>query len=168
MAYTQLYYHLVWATKKRMPLLTPDIEPVVHNYIRAKAIGLEAAVYALNGGEDHVHMAVSIPAKIAVATFVGQVKGVASARFNQKYGSDAVLYWQDGYGAFSVDGKRLPYIIRYIERQKEHHREKSIIPILERTEGEAKRPFIREQPENYLTGYEEWLNEMRGSNHETD
>jgi hypothetical protein len=73
--------------KKRMPLLTPEIEPVVYNYVRTKAIGLDATVFALNGTEDHVYMAASIPAKIAVATFVGQVKGVASARFNQEYGA---------------------------------------------------------------------------------
>ncbi|MBE2199810.1 MAG: IS200/IS605 family transposase [Anaerolinea sp.] len=160
MPYTQLFYHLVWATKNRASLITPTIEPIIHNYMRTKAIGLGGTVYALNGVEDHVHMAAAIPAKIAVSTFIGQVKGVTSTRFNQEYGGDTTLYWQDGYGAFTVDGKRLPYIIRYIERQKEHHRANELIPILERMEGETGRPIIRDQAERYTTGYEKWLTDM--------
>ncbi|MBK6711790.1 MAG: transposase [Chloroflexi bacterium] len=84
------------------------------------------------GIADHVHIALSIPAKIAVATFIGQIKGVTSARFNQEHPRFTPLYWQDGYGAFSVDGKRLPHIIAYIEGQKQHHAQNDIIPVLER------------------------------------
>ena len=29
MAYWRLFYHFVWTTKNREPLLTPDIEPSV-------------------------------------------------------------------------------------------------------------------------------------------
>ena len=31
MPFCKLYYHLVWATKGRLPLLSPDVEPVVHS-----------------------------------------------------------------------------------------------------------------------------------------
>jgi REP element-mobilizing transposase RayT len=63
--------------------LTPDIEVVIHNLLRAKAIGLSATVFALGGVLDHVHMAVALPPKIAVATFIGQIKAVASTKFNK-------------------------------------------------------------------------------------
>jgi putative transposase len=69
--YYQLYYHIVWATKFRSPLLTPEVEPVIHGYCRSKAVGLGATVYALNGAEDHVHLVVTIPPSISVAKFVG-------------------------------------------------------------------------------------------------
>jgi REP element-mobilizing transposase RayT len=85
MPYCQLYYHLVWTTKERRPLLVPEIAEVVYGFIRSKTIGLEGKFFALNGVADHIHLVVSIPAKIAVATFVGQVKGVSSARFNREH-----------------------------------------------------------------------------------
>ena len=83
MPYHQLYYHLVWATKHRQPILTPAVEPIVYNLLRTKAIGLGATVYALNGDEMHVHMVASITPAIAVAKFVGQVKATTSTRFNK-------------------------------------------------------------------------------------
>ena len=74
MAYWQLFYHIIWSTKYREPLLTPKVESVIHDFLRSKAIGLGATVFALDGMVDHVHMVASIPPKIAVAKFVGQVK----------------------------------------------------------------------------------------------
>ena len=77
MPHRKPYYHLVWATKWPQPLITPDIEPMIYGFVRAKAVGLGAIVYAIGGIEDHVPMAVSIPPKISVSTFVGQAKGIA-------------------------------------------------------------------------------------------
>ena len=133
MPYAQLFYHLVWSTKDRLPLLTPQVEPIIHNYLRAKAVGLGATVFALNGVEDHVHVVAAIPPKIAVAKFIGQIKAVASTKFNKSTTSNPPFFWQEEYGAFSFDAKRLPNYIAYVKRQKEHHHQGTIIPILERT-----------------------------------
>jgi REP-associated tyrosine transposase len=133
MPYWQLFYHLVWATKNRELLLTPDVEPIVHEFLRDKAIGLGATVFALNGMADHVHLVVAVPPKIAVATFVGQVKGVASAKLNKLDPIPSRFFWQDEYGAFSLDRKRLPSHIAYVELQKERHAQGTVIPALERT-----------------------------------
>jgi putative transposase len=158
MPYTQLFYHLTWSTKHRQCLLTPNVEPTIHDLLRVKAIGLEAIVFALNGVEDHVHMVVAIPAKIAVAKFIGQIKAVASTKFNQAYPDLPGFFWQAEYGAFTFDGKRLPNYIAYVERQKQHHAEQSTIPILERTLGETYN--ARESTSVYLTEDAEWRREM--------
>ena len=134
MPYTQLFYHLVWATKNREPLVTRDVEKMVYDLLRSKAIGLGGKIFALNGMPDHVHLVTTIPAKIAVATFVGQVKGVASTRFNKSNTRAERLFWQEGYGAFTFDAKRLPNFVAYVERQKEHHAQGSVFPVLERSD----------------------------------
>ena len=72
MPYWQLFYHLVWATKHREPLLTPRVAKVIHEYLLTKATGLGGTVYALGGTEDHVRMVVAIPPSVSVARFVGQ------------------------------------------------------------------------------------------------
>ncbi|MBE2222518.1 MAG: IS200/IS605 family transposase [Anaerolineae bacterium] len=160
MSFYRLFYHIVWATKNRQPLLTSEIEPVIYKYLRTKAIGLGGTVFAIGGIADHVHMAVSIPAKIAVATFIGQTKGIATARFNKEHLQFSPVYWQDGYGVFSVDGKRLPYIIAYIEKQKEHHAQDTTIPILEHTSDNKTNSFIQDPQSTYLTGEETWRQDM--------
>ena len=158
MPYWQLFYHLVWSTKNREPFLTPQVEPIVYGFIRSKTIGLGATLFALNGTEDHVHVVAAIPPAIAVAKFVGQVKGVSATKFN-KGGFGTAVQWQGEYGAFSFDGKRLQNFIAYVERQKKHHAENKIIPILERT---ADRGIVltRETAPTYESRSQEWWDEL--------
>jgi putative transposase len=160
MPYCHLYYHVVWSTKNRHPFLTAKVEPTIYSYLRSKAIGLGGTVFTIGGIEDHVHMVVSIPAKIAVADFVGKVKGVASTRLNKEHPGEIPFAWQAEYGAFTFDGKRLANIIAYVERQKEHHAQNNLIPVLERIEGEASRPIIRETAATYMIADPVWWPEM--------
>ena len=159
MPYWQLFYHIVWATKNREPVLSPDIELIIYDYLRAKAIGLGAVVFALDGWRDHVHMVAAIPPSMAVAKFIGQVKAVATIKFYKSGHPRAPLYWQSEYAVFSFDKRRLPNYIGYVERQKEHHTNKSVIPILERTKGEGVK-LIRETDELYLIDQTEWREEL--------
>jgi REP element-mobilizing transposase RayT len=160
----------VWGTKERQPLLTSEVEPVIHTFLRVKAIGLEATVFVLNGTEDHVHIVAAIPPKLAVATFVGQIKAVASTKFNKSTtGSQWPFFWQDEYGAFAFDGKRLPNVIAYVEQQKKHHAQRTTIPILARaTDGGV--GIVRENASGYLVEDAAWRTEMLqlGESHSWD
>jgi putative transposase len=137
--YWQLFYHAVWATRYRERLLGPEIEPFAHGLIRDKALELEAVVFALNGMADHVHLVIAIPPKLAPAFFIGQVKGVSSARLNQSGRLDQQFVWQEEYAVFSLDAKRLPHHVAYVDNQKIHHARATVIPALERT-GEDTKP----------------------------
>src|SRR3978361_821438 len=75
MPYWKLFYHLVWATRYRERVIAPAIETVIHDLLRTKAASLGATVFALNGMEDHIHLVVSVPPKLALADFIGKVKG---------------------------------------------------------------------------------------------
>ena len=133
MPFHQLYYHFIWATRNRLPLLTAEVEPVIHGFLWAKAVGLGAHVYALNGTEDHMHLVVAVPPTIALSKFIGQIKGVASTRFNKSGLSEKPFFWQEEYGVLSFDAKRLPNYIAYVNRQKEHHASQTLIAALERS-----------------------------------
>ena len=159
MPYWQLFYHIVWSTKDRLPLLVPQIELVIYGFLRSKAIGLGATLFALNGVADHVHMVAAVPPKIAVAKFIGQVKAVASTKFNKSGQGAAPFFWQEEYGIFSFDGKRLPNYIAYVERQKEHHAQGTAISILERTEDTSVR-FAHETDAHYLLDQDDWRREL--------
>ena len=163
MPYWQLFYHIVWSTKYREPLLTPRVEPIVFDFLRSKAIGLGATLFTLDGATDHVHMVVSVPPKIAVAKFIGQVKGVAATRFNKSGLGDAPLFWQEGYGVFSFDAKRLPNYVAYVNNQKEHHAQGTIIPVLERA-GEGGPKILREPVTTYAMEETDWRRELEALN----
>jgi putative transposase len=155
--YWQLFYHIIWTTKNREPLLTPEVEPIIHDYLRNKALGLEANVFAMNGYLDHVHIVASVPPKIAISKFVGQIKAVASVKYNQSRPGNAPFHWQEEFGVFSFDQKRLSNFVAYVRWQKEHHAEKKIIPALERdTEDE----IIREPLSVYGAAETDWWQAM--------
>ena len=105
MSFWRTFYHLVWSTKYRTPLLTGTVEPFAHEVLRSKAIQLKAIVYALNGTENHVHRVVSVPPGVGVAEFVNQVKGVSSYRINREQMSPLRFGWQIEYGVFTFDEK---------------------------------------------------------------
>ncbi len=159
MPYTQLFYHLVWATRNRQPRLTEEVEPILHNLVRNKAIALGGSVFALGGVEDHVHLVTSIPPAISVAKFVGQVKGSSSSIFNKTGFERDRFFWQEEYGAFSFDRKRLPNFVAYAQNQKQHHDQRTTIPILERT---SKPDEIREPEAIYALEDEAWRQELLG------
>jgi putative transposase len=119
MPYWRMFYHVVWATKQRQPLITPDIEAIIFPVIIQKSRELGAFVYALNGTPDHVHLVAAIPPRIGVGDFVGQIKGRATRAVHHNFESD--FAWQAGYGVHTFGEKHLSTAADYVRRQKEHH-----------------------------------------------
>ncbi len=123
MPYCRLFYHIIWGTKYREPIITPEIEPVLYNFIRSKAIGLGGFLHALNGTEDHVHLIVYIPVTIPLAQFIGKIKGTSSTKINKSGLVDDHFFWQTGYSVFTINEKLVPVYIKYVVNQKHHHQE---------------------------------------------
>jgi len=98
MSFWRLYYHLVWATKDREPLIRVEMESRLYTYLVRKAAELDVFVYAVNGCPDHVHLIVAIPPKHAVANVVKGLKGASSHYLNQGAGLAYEFAWQRGYG----------------------------------------------------------------------
>ena len=53
-----------------------------------------------------------------------EVKSHSSKWMKTKDKTLSNFYWQDGYGAFSVNPAQIDRVIAYIENQHEHHRKK--------------------------------------------
>jgi putative transposase len=83
------FYHFVWATWNREPLLTADKKPHMHDLIRRQCRDANAAILALNGMPDHIHLFVTLPTTLCIADFVKDVKGIPARLFNDAYGSAA-------------------------------------------------------------------------------
>lgn len=88
-SYTQIYYHIVWATKERKPLLSNEVLRLVEAAIRQKGREIGAVTQAIDGVEDHLHIAVRLPASLCVSEYVEQVKGFASCLVNHDPSTEA-------------------------------------------------------------------------------
>ena len=125
MPYWRLFYHVVWGTKNRLELIDPFWEKDLYGYIWGKATTLECIPHAIGGIYDHIHVAISIPPKLSVATLIGQLKGSSSHHVNKTY-SDGSFMWQAEYGIFTFSERALPSIVDYINNQKKHHAENTL------------------------------------------
>ena len=70
----RLFYHLVWATKAREPLIDATTAPLIEKSLRHTCDELNIPLYALSLMPDHVHLALSIPPRLAIADFIGRLK----------------------------------------------------------------------------------------------
>jgi putative transposase len=122
MPFWRLYYHITWATKNRLPLIDPSFENDLHTVIAAKGIELGATIHAVGGIEDHVHLLASVPPKLALSNFIGQLKGNSSHFVNYVVKPDFTFAWQAEYGVITFDEQRLKGLVKYVHNQSEHHK----------------------------------------------
>ncbi len=121
MSWYDLYYHFVWATKYRAPTIDPGWEEDLYKVIVAKCKTLESWVHAVGGVQDHVHLVVSVDAKVSIATFANQVKGNSSHFINHVIQPPFTFAWQPDYSVVSFHRKHLSVMVNYVRNQKEHH-----------------------------------------------
>ena len=118
--YNLNYLHVVFSTKRRMPLI-PEPEKV-WSTMREVARMSKIKLLAVGGTANHVHLLVSIPSTRAVSEVVRELKSNSSLRIRKW---NRVFSWQDGYGSMSVSPSSIASVQRYIERQPEHHATRS-------------------------------------------
>lgn len=62
---------------------------------------------------------------ITIADLVKDLKRRSSLWMNEQRRSSPDFHWQNGFAAFSVGSGHIDELIRYIDRQEEHHRKES-------------------------------------------
>lgn len=117
--------HLIFSTKHRQPLLTPEIRPDIHAYLGGILRELDCPSLCIGGVADHVHILFQLSKNLALSKAIEELKKSSSKWVKTKAPSLKDFYWQNGYGAFSVSPSNTSTVIRYIERQEEHHRKLS-------------------------------------------
>jgi putative transposase len=116
------YIHLVFSTKLRAPLIHPPYENELHSYLGGICKNLECPPIKIGGYTDHVHILCMLSKKIALMKLVEELKSHSSKWMKTKDASLEKFYWQDGYGAFSVNPSEIDTVINYIANQHEHHK----------------------------------------------
>jgi len=81
-------------------------------------------VVIVGGYKDHIHILCMLSKKIALSKLMEELKAHSSKWIKTKGDAYKNFYWQDGYGAFSVNPSQVEVVINYIAKQKEHHGKK--------------------------------------------
>jgi REP element-mobilizing transposase RayT len=117
--FTSILIHIIFSTKNRDPLLTPDRRQRLFPYMGGILRELQSTPLLLNGTDDHLHILTSLPATRALSDLLKELKAVSSGWARDTLTPD--FGWQTGYAAFSVSQSAAETVRTYIANQERHH-----------------------------------------------
>lgn len=123
----QLHVHLVFVTKYRRAVFTKRVLADLERIFSDVCCDFEASLVEFNGEDDHVHLLITYPPKVAISHLVNSLKGVSSrilrrqhrATISKKLWGDSL--WSPSYFAGSCGGAPISIIRQYIEQQRTPH-----------------------------------------------
>ena len=124
----ELKYHIVWITKYRKRVLTPEVGKRQRDIIRLICTSLEVEIVKGHIRRDHVHLLVSAPPYVSVSKLVQRIKGLTSRKLLQESRKLNKAFWgrhlwARGYFVASTGDVTEEVIARYIEQQEEMERD---------------------------------------------
>lgn len=119
------YLHIVFSTKHRQKMIHPPVEEELYAYLGGICKNLECQPIKIGGHSDHIHILCMLSKKVTLIKLLEELKSHSSKWIKTKGDDYKNFYWQDGYGAFSVNPAETENVISYIANQKEHHRKKA-------------------------------------------
>ena len=118
-----MHVHLVFVTKYRRRVFEARHVEYMRGLFARLCSELNADMVEMDGEEDHVHILVNYPPKLAVSTLVNALKGTSSRRLRGEFPEIERRYykgvlWSPSYFAGSCGGAPLTVIRQYVENQQ--------------------------------------------------
>ena len=120
--YTQIYYHLVFSTKNRDRVLSPERREDLFRYMAGILQNHDCHLYRIGGVDDHVHIFTSVHPTVSLADLAKNIKVASSGWIANERVFPQFTHWQDGYAAFTASHDEKARLIEYIHGQAEHHK----------------------------------------------
>ncbi|MFO1065264.1 MAG: IS200/IS605 family transposase [Pirellulales bacterium] len=124
-SFTQLAYHIVYATKYRRPTIRARLRERLYEYTGGTIRAKHGCLIEIGGIEDHVHILARLSPALSVSEVIRDIKANTSRWMNDQSEVDHSFEWQKGYSAFTVSYSQLEKVQAYIQNQQGHHHEKS-------------------------------------------
>jgi putative transposase len=124
--FTQIYIHVIFAVKGRQNLLRPEHKEELHKYIGGIIRNESQKLIRINSVSDHLHLLVGLRPDVALSDLVRDIKANSSRFINEKQWVRGKFNWQEGFGAFSCSHSQLDTVVKYIDKQEEHHAKRSL------------------------------------------
>ena len=119
-------YHIVFIPKYRRKAIYGTIRQDIGQILRQLCLYKNVEIIEAHACIDHIHMLVSIPPKLSVASFMRYLKGKSSLMIydrhaNLKYKHGSRHFWAKGYYVSTV-GLNKNTIAKYIREQEDEYK----------------------------------------------
>lgn len=106
-------------------MITSELKPRLCGYLGGIVYELNGKPYSIDGTSDHVHMLISLPPSLAIATAMRTIKSNSSGWVHELGRQYRKFAWQIGYGAFSVSKSNVSAVTKYVQTQEQHQKKLS-------------------------------------------
>ena len=127
MSYTTTYYHIVIRTYRSESTIPEEHEKELYAYIYGIAKNSRCQTYRIGGMSDHIHIFVSLPSSLSLASFMQRIKTDSSKWLKANSHFPNFCGWSREYAGFSYSLRDKDKIVGYIKNQKEHHRKTTFV-----------------------------------------
>ena len=114
-------YHIVFATRDRLPALHDVNRLDLHRIITAIVTENRCRMICINSVTDHLHMLIDLSPSISLSNFMASVKANSSRWLRHDTRTTMFDGWCNGYYACTVSPGMMGKTIEYIRSQTEHH-----------------------------------------------
>ena len=119
----KMHVHLVFVAKYRRKVFDGDAIDRMRRMFGKVCEDMEASLVEMDGEDNHVHLLVEYPPKLAVSVLVNSLKGVSSRLLRKERPDLRKRYWKNmlwspSYFASSCGGAPIGIIKQYIEQQE--------------------------------------------------
>jgi putative transposase len=146
--YTQCYFQLVFAVKKRDALINKSWKNELEMYITRIVQNHKHKLLAISAMPDHIHIFIGYHLGQLIPDLVEEIKTSSNAWIKMENLSKFKFEWQKGYGAFTYSHSQIDAVVNYIMSQEIHHQKKSFreeyLEILRKNEIEFKDEYVFE------------------------
>jgi REP element-mobilizing transposase RayT len=123
--FTQLYVQLVFAVRGRENLIRFSWEERLYKYITGIIQNKDQKLFAINGMPDHIHLLISMKPTCCISDLVREIKKSSTEFIKDNRFTNFNFHWQEGFGGFTYSHSQLDQVVRYIIRQKDHHKKRT-------------------------------------------
>ena len=127
----KLHVHLVFVTKYRRGVITDRVREFLKEAMEKVCLDFEAELMEFDGEDDHVHLLIAYPPKVAISAMVNSLKGASAYRLRLQKFPDVQKklwgkhFWSPSYCAVSCGGAALETVKAYIQSQRKEPLPKS-------------------------------------------
>ena len=118
---SKVLIHLVFSTKRCLPLLPKTPYADLHAYAQGIFKTQKCHLIAINNVADHVHILFELHRSEALSNVVMHVKKGTSRWLKEQSPEFEHFDWQEGYGAFSIGRSQREEAVGYIGEQQQRH-----------------------------------------------
>ncbi len=125
MTRARIICHVVLSTYRRQPMITHELESIVHKSLARGFREAGALASYINGVSDHVHAILWLDDSVCIAELIEFAKTHAQQTAKRH---DPGFLWQSGWSVDSVNPHDYKRLVIYVRDQKARHARATTLP----------------------------------------